>query len=533
MKKGVTLLYYDWLAVKSWFKSQTLSKVLVLVAFAIIFFSLSFFLYFFSRSFFFSLSLYKEYGMLTSRYLIKAAVVITGWFALVASLVSSLGFLIKPNLKIEYLLTQPIKIKVISGWIFIKAVLANCLLLTIIFSPIMFAYADVFWGGLSINFMTRFYLVLGLFTILTTSLAFFLSYFLAYLIKKRTYLLSIIGVAVFFMVMFFLIYLIFPKDLTYLVEVQPEGFLKIYNKLPLSKSWLPSTWLTNMLLDGLSADALYLLILTIIVMIFAFYLQGQRFIYLFHYLNSQSHKKNLIKEWKNFFHCPLIYKDWLSVRRDPAETGYALFLLSIAIFFFFFLFRILIFKKAANFWRNEVIIFSFIWLLFFSSAFLLRLVFPLMAKEGDNAWYIFTLPVAKTKILLSKLSLGLIMSIPLFLFSLILWGFLPVEGLDRFLIRLVTLLAILWLSLVNVFLGSIFPNFKQGNDSEAVSTSGMGIITFMATVIISIFTAWCLFGVMKSTTANQKVIFLLLVSGLVTSFSLFSLAKYFFKNYEF
>lgn len=533
MNKELVLLYYDWLGVKSWFRSQTLSKVLVLLAFVIVFLGFAVFLYFFSSGFFTNLGFYKQYGVLTSRYLIEGAVVIVSWFVLAASLVSNLGSLIKNNLRLEYLLSQPVKTRTILRWIFIKAVMSNFFLLSLIFSPIMFAFGHIFWPGSFVDFAIRLFFVLGCLTLFTTSLSLFLSYFLASLVKKRLYFVSVVGITVFFLVVFSLVYFIFPKELTYLVEAPPGQFFKIYRQLPLSKDWLPSTWIADIFFNRLSLNVLFLLILTITPTVFVFRFQKKRLISLLCFLTWRTNKKTPTKNWEIFSRQPLVYKDWLSVKRSPAETGYLLFLFSIAGFFFFFLLRILIFKRITDWWRDEVIVFSFVWLIFFSSAFLLRLVFPLMAKEGVSSWYIFTLPVSKLKILLWKVISGLLITLPLLLFSFLLWFFIPLQAQERLLMNLVSFLVIIWLSLVNVLLGSIFPNFNQGADSEKVSTSGMGIITLIIVVIITIFTSKWLYQVMKGTMAFQKFIFLLVVFGLTILISLFSLARYFLKDYQF
>jgi len=337
MKGVVFLLYYDLLAIKSWFRSRTLSKMAVFFAFAFVFFSLSFFIYFFSRSFFLSLTLYKEYGLLIAKYLVNAAILITSLFALAATSVSVYSFLQNSNKEVEYLLSQPVKSTVIVTWIFIKSCIVNALLLVLLFSPLAFAYFNVFLGNQAVAYTIRFYLIILLLTILTNSIASILGYLFAYGLKNKIYLTNIGGIILFFGVIFPLIHLIFPQELVSLYDAPAEKFFLIYNTLPLLNPWLPSTWVAKTLLEGLSINTLFILVLTVVLTILAFFFQRKKFIPLFHFLNSQEKQKTISTKTDLIFRYPLIVKDWLSIVRIPSETGYSLFLFSIALFFYFFL----------------------------------------------------------------------------------------------------------------------------------------------------------------------------------------------------
>jgi len=203
------------------------------------------------------------------------------------------------------------------------------------------------------------------------------------------------------------------------------------------------------------------------------------------------------------------------------------------LFFYFFLIRILMFKKTEGLWSSQLAIFSFVWLAFFTTAFLLRLVYPLMAKEGPNAWYIFTLPISKLRILCYKLILGSTLSIPLLLFSFILWYVLPIAGVNKFFIALVAGITIVLLTFINVFLGSILPNFKQGDDPEKVSTSGMGLLSFFSSVATTCFISWYLYAVLRNAISIETVFISLFTIGLLIFTAFFFLATYFLGKYAF
>lgn len=534
MKTVAILLYYDWLETKSWFKQQTVSKIIVFLIFTGLFLILSFFLFFLSQGFFKNLTFYKDYGFLTAKYILNASIVLIGWFAIISGSVSIYEFLQKSNKKIEYLLTQPIPSFVLIFWIFIKSLMVNGILLFLFFSPIVFAFNEVFFNHISLNFLIRFCLIILFFNLLTNDLASLFGFIFAHLIKKdRVYIMSVGGLVVFFITFFSLIYLIFPKELFLLENAPLEKFHSVYTNLPLLNQWFPSSWIIKTLLEGFSLDFFYLLVLTLMVTGLIFFLQKQRFIFLFQSLILPPPSKTISTKQEPLLRFPLIFKDWFSITRNSSEINYSLFLFSIVIFFYFFLSRILIFKKIEDSLQDKLVIFSFVWLIFFTAAFFLRLVYPLMAKEGPVSWYIFTLPVPKTKILFNKLILGFFLCLPLLLFSFILWYLLPFKKIDRFFITLVSSITIFILSFINVFMGSILPNFHQGNDPEAVSTSGMGIATVIMTIFITITVSRLLYRTLENKLSHQ-VIFLFLITFAFTFYLfLFSLAKKFLKKYQF
>jgi hypothetical protein len=156
-----------------------------------------------------------------------------------------------------------------------------------------------------------------------------------------------------------------------------------------------------------------------------------------------------------------------------------------------------------------------------------------MAKEGSSAWFIFTQPISKLRILINKLILGLVISAPLLFLSFLLWHMLPVERVNKLFITLMSVITIILLTFVNVFTGSILPNFKQADDPEKVSTSGMGLITFFVAVAITIFISWYLFAVQKKTILIQTVFISLVTIGSLIFTALFFLSNYYLTKYEF
>jgi len=156
-----------------------------------------------------------------------------------------------------------------------------------------------------------------------------------------------------------------------------------------------------------------------------------------------------------------------------------------------------------------------------------------MAKEGASAWFIFTQPLSKLKILFAKLIFSLIITIPLSLFSFILWYFLPIEGVNKNFIALITVLTIVLLTFINVLIGSILPNFKEAADPEKISTSGMGLIDFFTAGGITVLASYYIHTTLENKISMPAAFISLFTVGLLISTALFFLSNYFLKKYEF
>lgn len=536
MKTISTLLYYDSLAFRYWFKTQTVSKIFIALIFFIVGIGGSFLLYFFSKSFFLPLAAYQKYGLLTSSYLIHAGIVITIWFTFVSGSVSTYILFHSANKEINYLFSLPVKTSSITVWLFFKSFIINFILLILIFTPVAIAFANIFFHTLSLNFILRFILIIFSLALLINSLSGIVGYMATYFIREGNRLAGVFTLAILFAVVFLLLKLVFPQNLSLIGQASSIEFTNLYNNLPLNKGWLPTYWLVQLLTVGFSYVSLYPIVTILFLGAVSFLLQNYFFSDLFRVTNSRAYKKQIIYkrdlESKLFKHA-LIYKDLLSLIRVDSEMGYSIFLLSMVGFFYLFIGIILKFRSSELLWNNEITVFSFSWLLFFTTCFLLRLIFPLMSREGPNAWYIFTLPIKKINVLISKLSLGLIFDLPLILLSLILWSVVPLKNINREFLVIVSIEGIIFLTLVNVLLGSIYPNFSNGNDPEKTSTSLMGLVTLFVSLILILFFSYLVYWYITKSLTILVVISLTVVTGLLVFLLLFYLAKLSLKKYAF
>jgi len=178
-------------------------------------------------------------------------------------------------------------------------------------------------------------------------------------------------------------------------------------------------------------------------------------------------------------------------------------------------------------------LFVFAWLQFINIAFLLRIVYPLMAKEGPNAWYIFTLPISKLRILFSKIWLALIVSIPFLIFTSFAWMIVPFNKSDYWQFIIISIMSFLTIALANVLFGTIFPNFSQGKDPEKVSTSGMGIVTLFFSFLVIIFSGYLILELQKGLISICMLYLFHLFFIVVTIASLYLISVTNMKKYQF
>lgn len=537
MKTILTLILTDLVATRRFLATQTLSKLLVILSFFLVFSGVSATIFLFTRSFFQSFAESSgDFGFLTASYMMNAAIVMTLWLAIGSTIASTLSFLFTPNKQVDFLMTLPIKTGNITLWFFIKSVILNLILLLIPFVPIALAFQVVFHGLITLSFLTRVAFVLALMVIVANSVGQLIGYYIAKSLKGKGSLMVISCIIFFFSTAAIILHLIFPSSLLTFYEQTSSDFLSVYNKLPLVNPFLPTTWLSQTIASGININSLYAFILALLLAFWANNISALRFVFLFQTLKTQPHlaRKNKNKSFFIFTKTerPLLYKDWLSIVRLPSETGYGLFLLSLAFFFF------LIISFSTNLDYSDLklevnlILFSMVWLFFFATSYLLRLVFPLIAREIEGAWYIFTLPISRRNILQSKINISLLLVIPLILLGIIIWFMLPFQK-ERVLLIVLNIWGILVLTITQALLGSIFPNFELGRDPEKVSTGTMGITTLIASIVITTIIAFTLYWFLKNTISAAGVVVIVFTFNVTLLSLLYLLSSYSLKRYEF
>lgn len=512
-----TLLWADLRAVKRWFESQTASKIFVALLFFVIFSGITWGLYTTGNIFFRSLATFELYGRLTADYIIHAAIVIILWLSLGSSVAASMGLLLTPGADLKFLLTLPIPKGRIALWIFLKTIFANTLLMIFAFAPIMISYASSF-QLVSPGFYLRTSLIFFCIVLLSASIGIGLAIIITRRLNVRPYLLSIGGLLLFFLSMLVLLKLIFPPALSRLYNATSETFAALFPALPLNNPMLPTAWLTGTITGGLGMSTILVVMLTGAVTLISIGFQVSQFIPISLAVLSKQYSGNISATWATrMLHTqhPLILKDWLSITRLASETGYGIFLMSVAVFFFIFLFVGTRGGLRQEAWRIQLVVFSFGWLMFFTTAYALRFLYPLMGREGKNAWHVFTMPLSRKMIVQSKVLLSFFSALIPSAFSLIVWQILPFAEGYRIVLATLSIISIVAVCIEQTLMGALSPDFSPKVTPEKASTNGMGIFTLGVSVFIAVAAGWIIQGMVSGTIGNIAGILLLTV-GVVT-----------------
>lgn len=528
------LLWSDWIGVTRWFTTKSAGKFVVVLLFILLFGAISYATWRMSDIFFRSLAIYEQFGAITAAYILHAAVLVVLWLAIGSSVASSVGFLVSPTPTFSYLMTLPVQAKHISRWLYVKSVIANFLLMMFAFVPIAAAYGNAFGAG-GIVFIMRVVLVLLCIVCISSGIGMVIALASAAWIRGKEYMAGVAGMGIFFTVMVGLLKTIFPPALSKLYDASALEFLDLFRTLPLNNQGLPTSWLSQTITHGVSLPTLAAAGVTLILIYITLGIHEKRLISVLLRIRSSPHSKKISGTAMNALETtsiPLVVKDWLSIVRVASELGYGLFLVTVAVFFFLFLSFGIGNELRQEIWRVQLTVFSFAWLVFFAIAIYLRFLFPLVAREGRSAWYIFTLPISRTRLLFSKILLSILVSVPIMICSGLVWYWLPFVYVGRDQLVSLTIIVLLFVSLVQVLMGAILPNFSQGNDPEKVSTSGMGILTLFLCGILAFIAGLSIEHLMKSEVSGMVYYALILGSGMTTLFVLWFAANQSMKRWE-
>lgn len=528
------LFWADSLNVHRWFATKTVSRLIVSVLFLIVFSGVAAGLFGASRLFFINLASFETYGQLTANYVIHAALIIILWLAISSSVVTSGNVILSLNSSLSLLLTLPIHQRIITAWVFLKTILANLTLMLFVFLPIVLAYAQAF-QLFTIGFLFSAAIVISCVVILSASIGMPIALLLIHWLRGKEYLGGLAGLIIFFLGMVSLLKLIFPPGMSTLHRVTGAAFVQQFASLPLNHEFLPTYWLARTLATGFQAPTIITIIGIGIITWLSVRLQSRRFVATL--LAEQSRPDTALPAqiWKTILlrtKHPLMLKDLLSLLRSPSEIGYGVFLITIASFFFLFLSLAIKGAYLRPEWQIQLVRFSFGWLLFFSTALALRFVFPLMAREGKSAWYLFSLPISRVAILLAKFKLTLLISMPMYLLAVAVWWWLPFAVTYRPIITALSLITAFSLVSWQLLLGAIQPNFKQGGDVDKLSTSSMGLTTVLLSALGTAAASYLITPIMTNQLQPVLTLLALAQAGLAIIITLWLIARSSMRRYQ-
>ncbi len=484
-----TLYWADARALHHWLTTKAVSKLIVIALFFLLFGWIAMGLYAIGSVFFRSLASFETYGVLTAQYILHAAIVIIVWLSIGSSVATSVGALFSPSIQMQLLLTLPISKKYLIRWMVLKTCLANAIMLSFAFMPIMFSYASIFQLH-SVAFIIQLIIVFLCIVLLSSSIGSAIAIFAIKVANGHTAVVATTSILIFFSALAGLIQLIFPAELSTLYSASSEVFSRVFPALPLNNLGLPTAWLSMTISSGLSVHTLFAMMLTAVVVMISLRIHDDFFIPTLLSERSRSRTTSISRVWEKRIRTsrhPLLIQNWLSIIRLPEEIGYGIFLSSVAIFFFVFI----AVGTAGGFrqeaWKTQLILFAFGWVVFFTIAYALRFLYPLMGREGKNMWHIFVMPMTRKSLLVSKIQFAILMTIPPSLFAIFTWSILPFASGYRIILSGISISTIVTIAIVQTLLGAITPDFSKDSSPEKASTSGMGLLALIASTGIALF----------------------------------------------
>lgn len=504
----------------SWFRAHTIAKLVVIGAFLLLGGGIAWSMYTVGLLFFRNVASYNDVGLQTAQYIIHSATLLVVWFALGSSIASFWTLLYTNKKNVSNLLALPIPIQILITHLHLKMFITSFILLNLFLTPLMFAYSQAFTLSL-VALGIRFAGTLLCLTLITLGTSSLLSFWVLSKATLKPYFL-LFGILLYVVSGWSLIKLIFPTQLLTAAETN-SSFALIYSQLPINNLLSPFFTLTQFVTQNTGAF-IYPLVLGCVLSLLAINFATKQFLTVINRIADTTKSHNWIPSKPiRFRHFALIHKDWLSIIRLPSETGYALFLISMVIVFFTLLSQAKTERLEQYGYQSGLTVFAFLWLLFFVTAFLLRIVYPLMSREGKARWLLFSLPVNRFKLLIAKISLSLVLSIPFIIISTGIWSILSYTKSHALLLMFTTTLTIVWTTVSASILGGAFPTFSLSQEPEKASTTAVGLGTFTYLIVISGFVSFSLYQGLHAVQPLHTVVETTLLVFVATTLSLTAL----------
>jgi hypothetical protein len=187
---------------------------------------------------------------------------------------------------------------------------------------------------------------------------------------------------------------------------------------------------------------------------------------------------------KLWYTSPVLLKELLGVWRVKSERNSLLFFVGLFVAFFFFLQRALVVNPELTRQPTLLLQFSLGAALFITTAAFLRIVFPLLSREAESAWYMIREPAEAILWQRSKTTIGFILAIIMIVIST--FGWLSMDLPETATVQLSTLSAVGIIALAGLisFSGLLVADWQRGQNPEEVSTS----LTGMTTLAVSLLT---------------------------------------------
>jgi len=312
-------------------------------------------------------------------------------------------------------------------------------------------------------------------------------------------------------------------------------FQEKLSQLPLSSQILPTNWLATTIVDSWSFSTLAAFIFGFILVTVAFY-TGKKF-----YIKSwqavqegvflagtNTARKNTRSHFPSIIPRPLgslYFNEILNVIRSSSEVFYIAFITGLLVVMLFVANHVPGLEKISNQFLYVVYAIFLLGLSYIFMTLSARLIYPLMAKEKRSAWFLFSLPLKREELLISKSAFAaslIAFSIPVGLFG----GYLIALPENLMLIfTFFLIVAVGFVTFSNLFIGTIAPNFAEGYNPEAASTSGSGLVATSVSIAFIAFSGFLFYSIIVETISTFFALFLLCLTAGIILILLFLMAR--------
>ncbi len=537
-----SIFLIDFLRIRNWFRYQSIAKIFVVAAFLLVVSFIFVLEYVLAEGFFGFLSYQQEFGKLTASYSFNAGFLFLFLLAVVSGVAATNNALYRPGI-LRFLISMPI-----SSWLLFTSRMAQVAIhslwiVNIFLAPLLLSYGRNFAVGS--DYFIRCLVVVIVFTL--TSLA--ISAFLTILVVSRFGRLSGRTIVFMFLSVIFcfllFIQISFPSSFFLLSDFEDlASFQEKLSQLPLSSNLLPTNWLATIIVDSWSFTTLVAFVLTVILATVAFYAGGKFYITSWQAVQegvflagARTVKKNTHSHFPSIIPSPLgryqtipplgsLYiNELLAIIRSPSEAFYFAFLTGLLVVMLFVGSKVPRLQEISSAFLHIVYAIFLVGLSYIFMTLSARLAYPLMAKEKRSAWFLFSLPLKREKLLIPKSAFAaslMFLSIPVGVFG----GYLIALPQNLVLVFAFFLsITVGFVTFANLFIGTIAPNFAEGDNPEVASTSGSGLVATGISFAFIVLSGFLFYSIIVETISAFFALFLLcLIAGIIL-IPLFLMAK--------
>jgi hypothetical protein len=485
MNKLLTLFRADFKQSFFWLKKHTLAKLVVIFASLSLIFGLITILFFGSFYYFWSIKFYEPYGQITSSYVVHSGLIITIWFVFLSSLAQTIQTLTKPSKELLFQMSQPISPLVNSIWLSFRTWILTTMLMLIFWLPVAVSFNAVYGSFSTTTLLGIVFAITAFITSFIQVIATFVSLVSAPLLQYGRGWVTFLSTTFLAGLTWQIITVIFPISLRELLRVEIDQFEQLFSSLPLNQPLVITGKVMSYLETGQINYLLQPLTFTICIIIAGVVANSLLISRSWQKIVSQHRTRQPFSPpiaW--WYKNPHTLKEILSLVRNTNERN-ALFLFA-GLFFFFFFFLQRSLQANPTLLENSIIIASFSLgaILFIATAFLLRIVFPLLSKEGHSGWYLLRESAQPSQIYYTKTGFAkYIIGIVIVLVNLG-WILMPLAYELRQNLIVFSTIGFILIGWLNASLGMLVFEWEKGDNPDQVSTSGIGLLTLCLSLFV-------------------------------------------------